>query len=269
MPRPFIFAVCLALVPLSTLRAEPPAQGALARGARTVLAAVVEAAERNRRLPVRGEADDGPFRHKGDELTETYVRAAARAARRLPAEQRAPAFLLALGIALDDSDLIRNNPLTRDLWRRVEPDADRARRLRVLGEPTVRGRHDLAQHFSVSAALTAVHGKTAAEAAGILKEMLDARPGGSGFSFADLAADFAGVAFAERLVRDPDRLAGVEQAFRVADYTLTPRGLPEGLSQADFSRRYGSTRDERFRKEVAALRKRLSELPGFGADRKP
>jgi hypothetical protein len=235
---------------------------ALVRGARTVLAAVVEAAARNRRLPERGDGGQGPFRRTGDELTEAYVRAAG-AARRLPAEQRGPAFLLALGIALDESDLIRSSLLTRDLWRQVEPNADWARRLRVLGEPTIRGRHDLAQHFSVSAALTAVHGKTAAEAAGVLKEVLDARQGGSGFSFADLAADFAGVAFAERILEDPDRLTGIEQSFCAADYTLPPRGLPEGLSQADFARRYGSTSDKRFRKEVATLREGLHELPGF------
>ena len=52
-----------------------------------------------------------PFRRSGDELTVHYIRVAAAAARRLPEKEAAPAFLLALGIALDDSTLIRSNLL--------------------------------------------------------------------------------------------------------------------------------------------------------------
>src|SRR5262249_42530797 len=40
---------------------------------------------------------------RGDDLTDFYVRAAAAEARRLPRAQAVPAFLAALGIALDDS----------------------------------------------------------------------------------------------------------------------------------------------------------------------
>jgi hypothetical protein len=263
-----ILLLGLALVARAT--ADSPAakaakklnEEALVSGARTVLAAIVQTAERNQRLALREEGGRGPFRRTGDELTEAYVRSAATVARQLPAEQRGPAFLVALGIALDDSSLIRDSLLTRSLWRKIEPDPDRARRLRVLGSPTIQGRHDLAQHFSVSAALTALQGKKSAEMAGLVKELLDARPGGSGFSFADLAADFAGIAFAEQVLADPERLSSLERSFHVADYTLPPRGLPEGLSQAEFSRRYGSTSDRRFEKEVAGLRQRLQALPG-------
>ena len=74
----------------------------------------------------------------------------------------------------------------------------------------------------MSAALTVAAGPQAAESAGILKEMLDSR-GGSGFSFADLSADFAGIAFARRLLDKPERLADVEKNFRIGDYTISPR----------------------------------------------
>jgi hypothetical protein len=236
---------------------------ALADNARTVLAAIVKAAEENQRLPERVKAGArGPFRRVGDDLTVYYVRAGAAAARRLPAEQAAPAYLLALGIALDDSMLVRSNLLTRTLWRKVEPDEARKRRLRVLGSPSLHGRHDLAQHFAVSAALTAAAGPEAAEAAGLLKEMLDSR-GGSGFSFADLSADFAGIAFARRLLAKPNLLAGVEKSFAVADYVLPPKGLPEGLMAAEFAKQYGSLNDERFRRRQADIRKRLDALPGY------
>lgn len=233
--------------------------------ARLVLAAIVQAAEDNQRLPKPG-ALAGPFRRSGDELTVYYVRAAAAAARRLPAEQQGSAFLLALGIALDDADLLRDNLLTRSLWRRIEPEAARRRRLRVLGVPTLHGRRDLAQHFAVSAALTAAAGPEAAEGAGVLKELLDTRGGGSGFSFADLAADLAGVAFARRLLDQPGRLAGIEKGFALADYTLSPKDLPEGMTSAEFVKKYGSTKDERFRRMQTDIRKRIAALPGYRKD---
>jgi hypothetical protein len=244
-------------------RADEPKKPTLADDARTVLNKLVEAAADNHRLPKRGAPGArAPFRRQGDDLTVYYVRAAAAAARRLPAEQAAPAFALALGIALDDSTLLRNNLVTRTLWRRVESDAVRAKRLRVLGEPTLHGRHDLALHFSVSAALTAAHGAKAAEAAGLLKEMLDSN-GGSGFSFADLSADLAGIAFARRLIDKPSLLAEVEKSFTVAAYAIPPKGLPEGLTAAQFAKRYGSTKDERFQRELGEIRKRIEALPGL------
>ncbi len=238
----------------------------LADNARMVLTAIVKAAADNQRLPQRGvPGTDGPFRRTGDDLTEYYVRAGATTARRLPAEQSAPAYLLALGIALDDSALLRQNLLTRGLWRKVETDEAREQRLLVLGEPTLYGRHDLAQHFAVSAALTAVAGPEAAESAGVLKEWLDAH-GGSGFSFADLSADFAGIAFARRLLDRPGRLADIEKSFRLADYALSPRGLPEGLTAAEFVKQYGSLKDERFRRAGGhpQTHRRFARLPESG-----
>ena len=56
---------------------------------------------------------------------------------------------------------------------------------------TMAGRGDLAQHFTVSAAVSAAAGAALADFIGLYKEIDDARRG-SGFSFADLAADRAG-----------------------------------------------------------------------------
>jgi hypothetical protein len=235
----------------------------LAENAKTVLGAIVKAADANHRLPEHAAPGaHAPLRRTGDELTVYYVRAAAAAARRRPEKEAAPAFLLALGIALDDSSLLRTNLMTRSLWRKVEPDDARKQRLAVLGKPTLHGRHDLAQHFSVSAALTAVFGPQAAESASVLKEMLDAR-GGSGFSFADLSADFAGIAFARCLIDQPSRLADIEKAFRLDDYVLSPRGLPEGLTSAQFEKQYGSLKDERYLRLQDEIRKRIAALPGY------
>jgi hypothetical protein len=246
---------CLGLA-LPTL-AAPDARGKkdqLVANTKTVVAAVVEAAKRNRKA-------ERP--RKGDELTAYYFRAAAAAARKLPADEAAPAYLFGLGVALDTADMLRTNVLTRRLWRSVESERERAARLAVLGTPTVHGRHDLCQHFVVSCALAAVGGPEAAEAAGLLKEVLDSQPGGSGFSFADLSADMAGVAFAKQLLASPALLERVERSFTVAEYAIPPAGLIEGMSEVEFVRRYGSTDDERFLKAQEALRQRVLALPGY------
>jgi hypothetical protein len=247
----------LALLLASPLDDKPPTKpdrDSLLKAARPVMAAIVAAGRENSRRAT-------PL--KNDELTEYYVRAATAGAQRLPEKQRAPALLLALGIALDTSSLMRKNPVTAIPWRRVESDTERSERLKVLGIPAVHGRHDLAQHFAVSAALTALLGAKAAEAAGLLKELLDAEPGGSGFSFCDLAADLSGVAFAQRLLDDPARLPDIEKSFKVSAFVVPPRGLIEDLTKEQFEKRYGSLRDPRFRKELEALRKKVRALPGY------
>jgi hypothetical protein len=117
---------CLAVALLALgLAGAPPARGepapmpdrvdleAIVPHARAVVAAVVEAGRRNARLPARGTPGaEAPFRRTGDDLTTYYIREAATATRRLPAEHAAAAFLLGIGIALDDSDLLRNQVLT-------------------------------------------------------------------------------------------------------------------------------------------------------------
>src|SRR5205085_1816718 len=125
------------------------------------------------------------------------------------------------------------------------------------------GRHDLAQHFVVSAALTALLGARAAEAAGLLKEWLDSGEGGSGFSFADLAADLSGIALAERLLAKPGHLAELEKRFRVTDHSVAPKGLKEDLSRKEFEKQYGSLSDARFRKALKELRQRVQALPAY------
>ncbi len=240
-------------------------RGELVEGARAVLAAVVKAAEENQRLPAADEPGAlPPLRRTGDALTEYYVRAAASAARELPPDRAARAYLLGQSVALDTADLFRTNPVTGLLWRRVESDGERARRLHVLGLPTVHARHDSCQHFVDSAALVAVNGPVAAEIAGVLKEILDSRPGGSGFSFADLGSDLSGVAFAKHVLADPDALNRLAAGrFKVADYALPPDGLIEGLTSEQFASGYGSVTDDRFLREMDKLRQRVRDLPGY------
>jgi hypothetical protein len=226
-----------------------------AEGARVVVAAVVEAAVKRPKL-------------SGDALTDHYVRAAAAAARDLPAEHAVGSFLLGLGFALDDSDLLRQNPLTRNLASAIETEEERKRRLEVLGSPTLRGRRDLAQHFVVSCALTVLVGPKPAESAGILKELLDARAGGSGFSFADLAADMAGIAFANQMLDAKAIPEALAAGFTGTDYMPDVTGLREGISQEDFVKDYGSNTDKRFYAQQALILQRILTLPGHKGEAK-
>jgi hypothetical protein len=239
------------------VKAEKPDRQALIRAARQVVAAVVEAGRIN-------QMRDKPLR--GDALTEHYVRVAAAAARKLPDDRSAWALAVGLGVALDRSTMLRTNPLTLFTWRQVESDAERSKRLKVLNVPTLHDRHDLTQHFAVSAALTAVLGAKPAESLGLAKEWLDSAPGGSGFSFADLAADLAGIELATRLLARPARLEALAKRFRVRDYCLAPRGLDEGLARKTFESRYGSLSDQRFQKALTELRKKVQALPGFAKE---
>lgn len=228
--------------------------------ARHVLSRVVRAAREN--------ASSGPgLRQEGDELTNRYVRQAAHAALELPSDTGPRALVTAIGLALDDSDMLRTNPLTRASVSQLESAEERAGRLKVLGRPTMRGRRDLAQHFAVSAYLAAELGSILADAAGAAKELLDAQ-GGSGFSFADLAADEAGITFAERLLSGELPLREVADRFSVADYLPPIDGLPEGLSAEEFQRDYTGESAARYEQLRSEIRSRVRALPPYRSRRK-
>lgn len=198
----------------------------------------------------------------GDELTTHYVRSLAQAAGELPPDVAAPAFLLALGIGLDSSDLLWNHPLLTDLTRAVETSEERALRLRRLGSPTVQQRRDLAQHFAVSAFLTAAYGPQISETAGVAKEILDSRAG-TGFSFADLAANLAGIRFAEYVLDQKIALTKIADAFHVAHFLPPIDDLPAGLTWQEFQEQYQSPTGSRYLQLRETILERIAELPGY------
>jgi hypothetical protein len=223
-----------------------------------VVRAITAAAEQIRSRSAAGT----PSPLSGDRLTELYVRQGAAAASKLPPDRAAKAFLLGLGIALDRSSVLRHSPIVGNLCRRVESSEELRGRLAVLGSPTVRGRQDLAQHFVVSCALTALVGPHGAEAVGIAKELSDSRHG-SGFSFADLSADLAGVTFATHVGEAKIPLSRLAASFAVEDYVPAVQDLQEGISWTDFLREYGSAQDDRFHRRQAEIRKQIAALPGY------
>ncbi len=123
------------------------------------------------------------------------------------------------------------------------------------------GRHDLAQHFAVSATLAAWAGEPVADAIGLYKEMSDARHG-SGFSFIDLAADRAGTRFGELYDRKPSVLLE-RLGSGLHDGDLLPRvgDLPEFLAAEQFRQRFESPSSPAFQAVARDIENRLDTLP--------
>jgi hypothetical protein len=129
----------------------------------------------------------------------------------------------------------------------------------------LQGRHDWVQHFTLSAGLTLAGGRGIADFIGEAKEVDDATYKASGFSFTDLAADRAGVRFAEIAT------GSAAGARRIQDYLSRPIGeqqflpkisdLPEGLTAAQFEAQYGERDSEQYLRMVAEIDRRIDTIP--------
>jgi hypothetical protein len=235
----------------------------LAAATKQVLQEIVRSAAANRALPlVAATADGATSYHASDRLTEHCVRAAARAASTLPQEVASNAFVLALGIALDDSDTLQTLPTTAGLARAAETPLERIARIQLLGRATMLGRRDLAQHFFISAHLAAAMGRGAADSAGLAKELVDAQ-GESGFSFADVAADRAGSRFGSDVIAKRLSLAMLSHSFVVPSFMPSIDGLPENLSVEQFTEQFGANDDERLRQTLSDIDKRINLLSPY------
>ncbi|MCG8314622.1 MAG: hypothetical protein MI976_15545 [Pseudomonadales bacterium] len=131
---------------------------------------------------------------------------------------------------------------------------------------TLKNRNDLTKHFIISAALKIISETDITNAIGEFKELLDARRGGSGFSFIDLAADRAGVKFAEALIH-PKKARIMQQLLASsADEALifpSVYGLPEDISQAAFQQKYGNVESQRYIQLVKRIDGCIAELPAY------
>jgi hypothetical protein len=234
----------------------------LLEATRAVVRAVVREAagqDSERSRSATEEVVDG---HAGDALTRRYVKAAAKAASEQAEAVATKAFVFGLGIACDDSGAIRRLPVGREFCAAVESATDRKKRLAVIGQATLHGRHDLWLHFIVSSYLTGSLGAPAAEATGLMKEFADAR-GDSGFSFADLAADKAGVRFAASVLQEEVSLHQLAEKFTVIDHMPSIRGLPEGLSLQEIMAVSESESQSTYARLLDEINARLNALPVY------
>lgn len=199
--------------------------------------------------------------------TEARFGAAVRTAFQL-AERRSSAghaidenraAVLALGIAIGHPDV---ETLMGDF---LDDKSRRALRVTFAGT-TLRRREDWPKHFFVSAALTVITAGGISDAGGVLKEEKDAA-GGSGFSFADLLADRAGTTFATVATRSDNSARALQErlssGFHVDDYFPRADGLPEGIEDAEFQRRYGGVGGEEYRRLDNEISRRLAECPAY------
>lgn len=122
-------------------------------------------------------------------------------------------------------------------------------------------RNDLSKHLIISAALTAMADSNFAHAIGLDKELSDSN-GGSGFSFADLTADRAGVTLATTALSSENtarimqlRLASVSQE---SDYMPDIDQMPEGLQKLDFQLAYRNTESQEYKMIISEIDRRIA-----------
>ncbi len=163
---------------------------------------------------------DGDRLADGDRLTGLYGRAAATAVEGLPRTVGVPAFLLGLGIALDDSDSLEKHPVLKELLDRLkrEPGADSASD-RSAG-PTIFHRGESACDFGLAVAWTVAGGAGNQSPAVLLATLDRVRQQTNGRALDPVAA-LSGAFFARYLLKSPDAIATVAHRFSPA--AVVPR----------------------------------------------
>lgn len=128
------------------------------------------------------------------------------------------------------------------------------------------GRGDLLLHFLISAGLKIVSDSGVSAAIGEFKELLDS-DGGSGFSFVDLAADKAGIRFAEVATSSKKRALHIQSiiAGATTEQTFFPdiTGLPEGINDKDFKKLFGSVDSATYKSMVQKIDDRIAEKSAY------
>ena len=163
------------------------------------------------------------------------------------------AVLLTLGIF---SSGIRINRL-------IKGENNKYLRHQHYGQLNLSGRSDLMRHFLISAALTVSTNKVLTDTIGTSKEINDA-VGGSGFSFADLLADRAGVAFANYATNSDTASLFQEKVtseeFSASDFMPLHQDLPESITASQFNQIYGDTKNDKYLLMEKEIKQRINAL---------
>ncbi|MEZ4338994.1 MAG: hypothetical protein R3B82_20445 [Sandaracinaceae bacterium] len=195
-------------------------------------------------------ADPRPDRPLGELMTPLFALARRRVTAGADAREELEAAMVALtlySLHMPPSDVLGEGA--------PAPLEERA----VL----MHGRVDLARHFLVSAVTTLLAHRAVADALGVAKELRDSEDAdGSGFSFADLAADRAGTRLMEEGTRSPARLTALiaRLSRRLADSDLVPLvgDLPEGMDASAFRAAYEHVDSDAYRRLVARIDERTN-----------
>jgi hypothetical protein len=183
-----------------------------------------------------------------------FALAETRSASRSPVDENRAA-ILALAIYFGDS---RFELLLRDVKTGDISDGDFD-----TDDVKLERRHDWVQHFVTTAGIQVAAGSGISNFIGEAKEIQDA-DGPSGFSFTDLAADRAGVRFAEVATRSDASARKLQRALgagaREADFFPRAGDFPEGLSEAEFKSAYGDVDTPRYSAIVAKIDRRIAAI---------
>lgn len=136
---------------------------------------------------------------------------------------------------------------------------------RKLSHVRLQGRHDWVQHYLLSAGLALAGGRGIADFIGEIKEVQDATKKISGFSFTDIAADRAGVRFAEVATGSVASAREVQNylARGISEGQFFPeiRDLPEGLTDAQFRAQYGERESATYKRQIAEIDRQIATIP--------
>ena len=129
--------------------------------------------------------------------------------------------------------------------------------------PVLAKRADLNQHFIFSAGIKILSDQGLSIAIGEFKELMDRGNGGSGYSFVDLSADFAGVKFAQTATEPEKALqmqALLANSSNEALFFPDIKGLPEGLSKAAFTKQFKKVDSPEYQTLVQEIHRRVDAL---------
>lgn len=129
---------------------------------------------------------------------------------------------------------------------------------------TIYGRKDMAQHFILSAALTAAGVETLASMLGLEKEIKDSKKG-SGFSFIDLASDRAGLYFGKMAIQSAESARQLQlRMSKINGYqAFMPKvsDLPESMNEQQFKQRFTSIYSVKYQNMLKEIDARIDALP--------
>ena len=134
---------------------------------------------------------------------------------------------------------------------------------------TLDDREDWPRHFALSAALAVLEQSFVSDAGGLMKEQMDALGRGSGFSFGDLAADRAGVRFAEAATHSEKSAratqARLQKGYSSAEFFPVSVHFPENLTVEEFRRNYDAVGSQKFRAQEQEIEQELDSCAALVA----
>jgi len=129
---------------------------------------------------------------------------------------------------------------------------------------TLQGRYDLAQHFSMSAAIASSTNERFANSIGVYKELSDIDKG-SGFSFSDWVADMAGAKFGTMASRKDTKARLLQKAMTTVSsegfFMPNVSDMPDHLGEKRFASEYGGVEGAAYQRLLQHISRRIDQCP--------